>query len=66
MGKFRKEDPLYYKEALKNLIQQAKENGLQVYAEEKRGDIIVYFKDKSNGECAGVIVQKEEEDYVAK
>lgn len=58
MANFRKDDPLYYKEALKKLTQQAEENGLQVYAEEKRESVIVYFKDKNSEECAGVILQK--------
>lgn len=60
MAKFRKDDPLYYKEELKKLIQQAEENGLQVCAADKHKFIFVYFIDKQTEECAGVILPKKE------
>ena len=44
----RKDDSVFYKIKLQKLIQEAKDNNLEVYFD------FVEFKDKVNGEVAGV------------
>lgn len=51
-----KEDPVYYKCALQGLIEEAKENGLEVsVGENYKKEVRVYFT-ADNGECAGARV----------
>lgn len=44
----RKDDPVYYKKKIADLIVQARENGLEVTMENN----IINFKSKCTGECA--------------
>ena len=54
MNDLRKDDPVYYKITISQLLKQAKENGLEMYIGENPGkSIILYFK-ANNGDCAGV------------
>lgn len=51
----RRDDPLYYKIAMRGLIQEATENNIKVFY---KGDMI-YFK-SDIGECVGVNVERKE------
>jgi hypothetical protein len=51
--KLRKDDPIYYRDKLKKLIEQAKDEGLKVSGEHLDNGVRIYFK-ASNGDTAGV------------
>lgn len=60
----RKDDPVYYKPALRGLISEAKENGLTIGYETEQRDgeiscIRVLFGSNDTGEIAGSIVYGE-------
>lgn len=49
----RKDDPLYYKQKLAELLRQAEENGLTIdIGQPERGNYRIYFKNDI-GECVG-------------
>jgi hypothetical protein len=50
----RKDDPVYYKAKMKELIKDAKENGIGVEVENLFGLTHIFFK--NNMECAGVVI----------
>jgi len=56
--KFSKDDPIYYKVKLKELIQQALDQGLKVYGEDLGNSVQAYFV-ANNGNTAGVSFVKE-------
>ena len=52
----RKDDPLYYKEKINNLLKQALDEGLKIEVGVLKDDgVKIYFK-ASNGDIAGVIL----------
>ena len=51
----RHDDPLYYKIAMRGLMEEAAENRIKVYTK----DNMIYFK-SDIGECTGVSIEKEE------
>ena len=56
--RLRKDDPVYYKEKINNLIREAKENNLDVYAFRTFwGAVHLNFKSKETGESAGVKIE---------
>ena len=62
MAKLRKDDPVYYKVKMQELIQSAKDNGVKITIGRNRCGTYIYFC-AGNGEVAGVtIVEKERED----
>jgi hypothetical protein len=48
--KLRKDDPVYYKDAIAELIKEARDNGLSVYMLE--GEKYICFKNLQSGEIA--------------
>ena len=54
----RRDDPVYYKRKLKDLIEGAQVNGLKIQGVVISDNIQILFK-SSNGECAGVVIQAE-------
>ena len=54
----RRDDPVYYKRKLKDLIEGAQENGLKIQGVVISDNIQILFK-SSNGECAGVVIPAE-------
>lgn len=48
--KLRKDDPIYYKKKITDLIKQARENGLYVYMPD--GEKYICFKSLETGEIA--------------
>lgn len=51
----RKDDPIYYKEKINNLMKQALDEGLKVEVQVLEDGVKVHFK-ASNGDIAGVIL----------
>lgn len=54
----RRDDPVYYKRKLKELIEGAQVNGLKIQGVVALGNIQILFK-SSNGECAGAVIPTE-------
>lgn len=56
--RLRKDDPVYYAEKINNLIREAKENDLDVYAFRTFwGEIRLNFASKETGESASVKIK---------
>lgn len=53
---FRKDDPLYYTEAIKKLIKQAKENNVEISVPTQDSNIRIYFIGE-NGDTVGVTIE---------
>lgn len=53
--RLRKDDPVYYKCALKELITGAQDNGILLQGFVDGNNIHILFK-SGNGECAGVVI----------
>ncbi|WP_187291536.1 hypothetical protein [Clostridium novyi] len=51
----RKDDPVYYSTKIKELIEQAKNEGLMIKGEHLKNGVKIYFK-ASNGDISGVIL----------
>lgn len=62
MAILRKDDPVYYKAKMQELIKSAEDNGLKVTTGRSYGGTHVYFR-ADNGECAGVIIKETEKEY---
>lgn len=54
----RRDDPVYYKRKLKELIEGAQVNGLKIQGVVALGNIQILFK-SNNGECAGAVIPTE-------
>lgn len=63
MSKLRKDDPVYYKKAMQDLIKSATENGLKITIGRSMCASYIYFK-ADNGECAGVAIAEENRVWV--
>lgn len=54
--RLRHDDPVYYKCAIQELLEEAKENGISIsLGEDVGGQTKLYFK-ADNGECAGAVL----------
>lgn len=60
-----KNDPVYYKKAMRKLIDGAIDNGLTVICRingtNETSPVSIDFKDLESGECASVYLEKEEQ-----
>lgn len=58
---FRKDDPLYYRDKINKLLAQAQREGLKIIVTVKNDEGILQFE-ATNGDTAGIIFGKKEED----
>lgn len=55
--RFRKDDPLYYTNKIKELLKQAKENNVKVTVPTGNNEIRIYFIGE-NGDTIGVTIEE--------
>lgn len=57
----RKDDPMYYREKIRKLILEAKQNGLKVYGDNSNNAVHVYFE-AHESEIWSVKIPKDERE----